>query len=340
MQALQDKEGGIRIDAAEGLGHIAEKTPTLTKELLPALLQAMQDKEEGVRSTAAQALGRIAEKAPILMEGVLPALLQALQDKAGYVRAAAVWALGRIAEKAPILMEGVLPALLQTLQDKEGRVRKAAAKALGRIAEKAPTTQGLVSGLLQALRTQNQDVQEKVLSVFTDFEADQLLLLYLDTAHQATLAQRPIDPAWLRILVHYVKERFPGIVFQENSLQVITDTPSDTLSVADAKALSSLSAALQKQCKQDGSPLPPTWDECCGKTPRYSTVKKPPFKPSIAPTIVTAPHTIEEKPIRLWGLTTAHDKSNRSLRLRDKFPALTSSPTDTEGLLLLQPTPP
>ena len=68
IQALQDQDAGVRVNAAYALGGIGEGA----KDAIPALIQLLQDPEVGYRAT--EALGSIGSDA-------VPALIQLLQDE-------------------------------------------------------------------------------------------------------------------------------------------------------------------------------------------------------------------------------------------------------------------
>jgi HEAT repeat protein len=62
IEALTDKDGGVRVDAAVGLGTFGE----LAKDAIPALQKAQHDHDGRVRNAANVALSRIdAEKFPV-----------------------------------------------------------------------------------------------------------------------------------------------------------------------------------------------------------------------------------------------------------------------------------
>ena len=154
--------------------HIAaaqENTPTK----ISPLIEALNDKDAGIRRSAVEALGvminnaegEIGDKA----DTVVPALIEALKDKDRGVRESAVYVLGGIGDKA----EAVVPALIEALKDKDRDVRESANRALwgminyvlwemadnaeGKIGDKTDT---VASALIEALEGENGDVQESV----------------------------------------------------------------------------------------------------------------------------------------------------------------------------------
>lgn len=150
-EALKDKNGLVRVKAAEALWKI-EQTPAPT--LLPILLEALKDKDAGVRAAAPPVIALLGAKA----KPALPALKEALKDKEFDVKLAAVAALGDLGPVAKSsaddllaltadpsffllepfvgaalgnLGESVTPRLIAALAEKAPERRRVAAIALG-----------------------------------------------------------------------------------------------------------------------------------------------------------------------------------------------------------------
>ena len=69
IKALKDKDGGVRVSAAEALGKIGYAGA------IESLVQVLNDEERDVRSEAAEALGKIKE------ERAVEPLIHALKDE-------------------------------------------------------------------------------------------------------------------------------------------------------------------------------------------------------------------------------------------------------------------
>jgi HEAT repeat protein len=78
LEALRDKNLGVRIGTAKGLGRIGSAA-------VPGLLDALRDKDGGVRQYAAEMLGEIGDATAV------PSLIDALRDEEdGYIRNVAI----------------------------------------------------------------------------------------------------------------------------------------------------------------------------------------------------------------------------------------------------------
>lgn len=131
MEALQDEDEPVRLNAAYALGAIGESA-------VPALIGAMREDSEDLRRHAGYALSAMGEPA-------VPALIEATRDADGRVRAAAVDALGDIGMPLP----GVVSALTRVLSDEYDWARRHAADALGTI---GPGAREAVPALIKTLR--------------------------------------------------------------------------------------------------------------------------------------------------------------------------------------------
>ena len=114
IQALQDRDKGVRADAAEALGMIGEGA----KDAVSALIKLLQDEGIHVRASVARALVQIGTPDAIkAVKDTVSVLIQALQNQDGIVRVDTAYVLGAIGESA----KDTVPALIQALQHQEVR---------------------------------------------------------------------------------------------------------------------------------------------------------------------------------------------------------------------------
>jgi HEAT repeat protein len=121
VQALVDKDPGVRTSVADALGRISPQPDVA----VPALLHAADDESEWVRGASIAALGLIQNKAQVDRKDVRVAIAVAMTDSSLHVRELGMYAFWAIAENSP----GLSRALLA---DDDVRVRRAAANALAR----------------------------------------------------------------------------------------------------------------------------------------------------------------------------------------------------------------
>ncbi|HZM94682.1 MAG TPA: HEAT repeat domain-containing protein [Vicinamibacterales bacterium] len=119
QEALQDKEAGIRSEAAEALGQLGVATGAT------ALRSALSDPVWHVREYAARSLGLLRDA------GAVSALIECLRNDTSSVRATAAKALGEIGDASSV------PALIAALPDENNRVKAAVVAALGRLGDAA-----------------------------------------------------------------------------------------------------------------------------------------------------------------------------------------------------------
>lgn len=167
-EALQDKNGLVRVKAAEALWRIDGTQPAM---LLPILLDALKDKDAGVRAAAPPVIALLGAKA----KPALPALKEALKDKEFDVKVSAIAALGDLGPVAKesagdmlaltsdpsfFLLEpfvgaaignlgaSVVPKLVVALGEKSPERRRVAAYSLGSMgASAAPAVDALAKAL-------------------------------------------------------------------------------------------------------------------------------------------------------------------------------------------------
>lgn len=150
VQALQDPDDGVRINAALALRELRDASFTVISALIQA---ASFDKNSGVRINAISSLGHflgIGGHSASLMAHVLSEILKA--DKDERVRGAAALALGR-GEGSE---QTAVAALAEALADSSIRVRLHAAFALGKIGASAETA---IPALTKALEDSDKQVR-------------------------------------------------------------------------------------------------------------------------------------------------------------------------------------
>ena len=180
IEALKDKETGVRRNALYVLGKIGPKSSAAVS----ALIEAMKDGDKLIRRNAAEALGKIgpvaAQAAPALTEALkfgdttfrqnvvealgdigsessVAALTEALKDKDTGVRRIAVEALGNIGS------EGCVPAIAEALKDKDTYVCRSAVEALGKIGPKSRAAMSALTETLKHYKPEVRDVTAKML---------------------------------------------------------------------------------------------------------------------------------------------------------------------------------
>ena len=158
LQALKDKDHGVRADAPRVIALLGAKA----KLAIPALVNALKDKEFDVKLAAITALGDLGPVAkesagPLLDmtkddaflllnpfvgaalsnlgDGALPTLTKAIASKSDRARLA-VYALGSMGPRAAV----AAPELAQALQQDDPAVRALAARALGKIGPDAKSS--------------------------------------------------------------------------------------------------------------------------------------------------------------------------------------------------------
>jgi HEAT repeat protein len=121
LQALVDKDPGVRRAVADALGRISPQPEVA----VPALLHAAEDESEWVRGASIAALGLIQNKAQVDRKDVRVAIAAAMTDPSPHVRELGMYAFWATAEKSPGLSRALLAA-------DDVRVRRAATSALAR----------------------------------------------------------------------------------------------------------------------------------------------------------------------------------------------------------------
>jgi HEAT repeat protein len=144
VEALKDKDKGVRKAAAFALGLIGQEA----KPAVSALIEALKDENDSVRSYAAEALGRIGSEA----KTAVLALVEALKDENKNVRVRSVEALGIIGADSKV----AVAALTETLSDEDIWVRLRAAVALVKIGQDAKPA---LPALIEALKDENDSVR-------------------------------------------------------------------------------------------------------------------------------------------------------------------------------------
>jgi HEAT repeat protein len=169
-EALKDKNGLVRIKAAEALWRI-DKTPGAV--LMPVLLDGLKDADPGIRAAAPAVIVLLGTKG----KSAIPVLISLLKDKEYTVKASAVTALGDLGPLAvdaaePLLDltrdkdfvllepfvgaslaslgEGALPTLTQAVSDRSAERRHVAASALANMGPGASPAAAALAGALKA----------------------------------------------------------------------------------------------------------------------------------------------------------------------------------------------
>ena len=159
LQALKDKDHGVRSEAPRVIALLGAKA----KPAVPALVEALKDKEFDVKLAAITALGDLGpvakESAGALLDltndkefflldpfvgaalsnlgdGAVPTLAQAVMSKSVDRVRLAAYALGSMGPRAVL----ATPELVLALRDKEAAIRAPAARALGKIGPDATST--------------------------------------------------------------------------------------------------------------------------------------------------------------------------------------------------------
>ena len=137
IEALSDRDAGVRQAAASALGEIED--PRAARPLAGAL----QDPSPEVRKAAVEALGQIEDPAAV------PALVSLLRDGDAEVRQMAAHSLGQIEDRR------ATRPLLPLLKDESPKVRQMAAYALGQLEDPAAT-----DALTEALKDSSPEVRK------------------------------------------------------------------------------------------------------------------------------------------------------------------------------------
>src|SRR5437773_10366175 len=90
VAALQDPDEVVRISAAQSLGQLGKRLPSLAGDFLPKLSAALRDSQERVRSAAAHALSEIGPTARTELQALKKCFAE---DKSASVRELALVAI-------------------------------------------------------------------------------------------------------------------------------------------------------------------------------------------------------------------------------------------------------
>ncbi len=170
---LKDEDSNVRTAAAEALGQI-RIVASQEKELIQGLLRVVQnDKEDAVCTKAVTTLGIIGVNYPS-KEIVADLLLELRSEKrakgryASHVPEKAAIALIRIGISAPET-EGLILGLLQALKEDFGyTVSYEVSKGLSKMGVLVPETKGLLSGLLQGLQNKDKQIRRNAAEILGD----------------------------------------------------------------------------------------------------------------------------------------------------------------------------
>jgi HEAT repeat protein len=136
IRATGDPDSEVRANAIVSLGHLGAPAAAA----VPALIVALGDEDKGVRSNACEALRAIGPAA----RPAIPALVNLLVDHDPEVRRQIIMALKAIGPDVTV----ALPALAETLADRDSSVALLAADALGAMGSSARAALPALSSLL------------------------------------------------------------------------------------------------------------------------------------------------------------------------------------------------
>ena len=143
LLALEDRDSGIRNNAAVALWHYSGHGP----QVVPALVQRLQDPNIEVRLQAAKALAHIDVQAAT-RAGVVPIAVQILNEPNDQVAYQAAQLLGEMGKEPDL----AVPALIASVHGTNGLVASWAARSLGNFPSQANI---IVPVLLKALHDTN-----------------------------------------------------------------------------------------------------------------------------------------------------------------------------------------
>lgn len=143
IRAMQQKEWGIRNNAADVLWFYPEAAPLV----VPVLSKALKDPVTQVRLLAAKALAHV-DLAGAIRSGAVPIVIKILRDPNDQVAYQAAELLGEMGQEPTL----TVPALIQAAQGTNGLVATTAARALGKFPGQADL---IIPVLLKALQETN-----------------------------------------------------------------------------------------------------------------------------------------------------------------------------------------
>lgn len=166
IRALQDRSELVRVQAAESLGLIADRTA------LRALWVALKDRSGLVRGYVASAIGDLGTDKDVMRLRRALALERSPRAKVGYYAA-----LHKLGDREAI------PQLIELTRTKDYRVRCAAANNLGRLASRRREAEAVSRALRAAIR------EEPTVAARSSFRSSLQLL-----RERLTRGQRPRAP--------------------------------------------------------------------------------------------------------------------------------------------------
>jgi alpha-L-fucosidase len=198
LEALSDKEDGVRVWSAKSLSEIDLDDPRVTA----ALIKALRDPFPDVRRVALAVVIRLGPKGT----GAATALVDLLQDADAGIRAMACLALRQLGTDGKV----AIPALVARLSDPDADVRDRAAQALRKTGPEG------VGPLSRALRDRDPKVRRAAADVLGSYGAEAK-----DASADLTDLSKDADPAVLQAAADALKK----IQNDAGDAQAIRGTP-------------------------------------------------------------------------------------------------------------------
>ncbi len=203
MELLKDKNGNIRLAAAEVLEYLGP----VAKSALPIVIGLLNDPEEGIKSQAIAVLIAFGPEA----KPAIPALIQKLKDEDITIQQEALEALGGLGKFA----SSAVPELIPLLKSKNSRTQESALKSIASI---GPDAKQALPALIDLLK-QEVTVADSQIPVFDTIaamgseaaSAGPVFLPYL-------LDKKPYIRQKVLAVLAQIRTRDKGVIEQINQL--------------------------------------------------------------------------------------------------------------------------